>query len=137
MRVSASREQELARRLSQAMSLWQSQQARLEELKNHQAEYENTLRSESARGVDAGRLRQYQQFLDRLAEAVAFQQRRVADAQRACEETRAVWMAARQRLQVLDKVAQRYARAERQAEERREQREADERSRNGRNGKEP
>ncbi len=136
VRVSEAREQDFARRLSQAMDLWRVQQARLEELEHHRAQYENTLRRESARGVDAARLRHYQQFLDRLADAVAFQQRRVAELERACAQARAVWMAANQRRRTLEKVAQRYTRAEREAEARREQRETDDRPRHSGNGEE-
>lgn len=128
VRISETHEQELARRLARARSQWQVQLKRLEELEGHQRQYESALGREVAHGVNAERLRQYRQFLERLADVVARQRQRVAELERACQDCRAAWLAARQRRHSLEQLAQRYARAERQAEAQREQRESDERA---------
>lgn len=125
VRLWESKELDLVWRLVQARQQWQAQQARIEELKAYRSEYEDTLRAESVRGMSAIRLRHFQGLLDRLAEAIASQSRCVEELERNFEEIRTAWLAMRQRRSALGKVAERYARAEREALKRIEQREID------------
>jgi flagellar FliJ protein len=125
VRVSRAREEEIAKRLAEAHTQWQAERERFETLVRHRAEYAERLKAESARGVGAARLRQYQDFLERLDEALAWQQERLAQLERACEAERAAWFTARQRRRALDKAVERVRHAERREQDRREQAETD------------
>lgn len=125
---SESNEREAVRALGHARQALAEQERRLAELRGYLGEYQSQLVSEQGGAVSADRLQEYQNFLSRLNAAIAQQAQRVAEAQRVCDARLQVWLAARTRVQALEKVVERLQGAERREADRAEQRDNDERA---------
>lgn len=128
LRVAEHREKDAARRLGQTQQRLQQQQARLQELIGYRDEYNQKFQQTCSAGVDVKQLQEYRLFLSRLNDAIAHQQRVIANAEREVEQARAGWLRTRTRSQALDKVRDRFIEAERREADRREQADSDERS---------
>lgn len=128
LRVAEHREKDAARLLGQSQQRLQQHQARLRELISYRDEYNLKFQQTCSAGVDVKQLQEYRLFLSRLNDAIAQQQRVMANAERELEQARAAWLRTRTRSQALDKVRDRFIDAERQDAERREQADLDERS---------
>lgn len=112
--------QELAHK-QQALS---EGEAQLAELLLFQREYQH-----GACGVHPmGELLNRQQFLQRIGDAIGFQQRLIEQLREALATQRKIWLQARNRAKALGGVAQHLQADDARADERKEQREADERS---------
>lgn len=99
-------------------------EAQLTELHLFQREYQH-----GARGVHSmSELLNRQQFLERISDAIGFQQRLVEQLREAVAAQRQLWLQARNRAKALGGVAQHLQADDDRADERKEQREADERS---------
>lgn len=100
-------------------------EAQLAELHLFQREYQHG----ADRGIHSmGELLNRQQFLQRISEAIGFQQRLVEQLREAVQVQRQIWLQARNRAKALGSVAQNLQQDDERADERKEQREADERS---------
>ncbi|MDH3533252.1 MAG: flagellar export protein FliJ, partial [Gammaproteobacteria bacterium] len=95
----------------------EEQLARLGELNAYRFSYAG--RSKSLEKVNSAHWKDYQNFLQRLDQAVASQQQIVKDAEKNLELYRQRWLAKRQRLESLQKVLDRYQVEEAQLAERR------------------
>lgn len=100
-------------------------EAQLAELYLFQREYQH----DAERGVHSiGELLNRQQFLQRISEAIVFQQRLIEQLREAVQAQRELWLQARNRAKALGSVAHNLQQHDERADERKEQREADERS---------
>ncbi|PKM14283.1 MAG: flagellar export protein FliJ [Gammaproteobacteria bacterium HGW-Gammaproteobacteria-2] len=100
-------------------------EAQLAELHLFQREYQHG----AERGVHSmSELLNRQQFLQRINDAIGFQQRLVEQLREAVVVQRQVWLQARNRAKALGGVAQHLQADDDRADERKEQRDADERS---------
>ncbi|MEM6511625.1 MAG: flagellar export protein FliJ [Pseudomonadota bacterium] len=101
------------------------QVARLGELNAYRQEYAANTNSRGF--TSAAQLKDYQDFLSRLDQAVLSQQQIIHDCEQNLERHRRQWQVKRQRLESLDRVRERYQREETALEERRLQRSIDDR----------
>ncbi|HTW37414.1 MAG TPA: flagellar export protein FliJ [Steroidobacteraceae bacterium] len=103
-------------------------EAKLTELTSYQANYAREFAERAGRGIDGARLRAFQTFLARLAEAVRQQLEIVERVRAERDADRDSWRRAAQRAEMVDHVVKRRVDEERRALDRQEQRESDERS---------
>jgi len=103
----------------------QEQQARLQQLEEFRAQYQEQRIRSGAAGIDGFRLRDYNAFVGRIDAAIRQQQHEVEQLSAAVEQKRQQWLALLSKAKAIDKVVQRYAEAERQEVQRREQQQND------------
>jgi flagellar FliJ protein len=99
---------------------------RYDQLQGFNAEYAAGLQQALSSGLEAHRLRDYRQFLDKLSRAIATQAAEVQRCQRTWEEALRRWHDLRQRQQALEVLRTRHLTAEAQRETRIEQKQHDE-----------
>jgi flagellar FliJ protein len=99
---------------------------RYDQLQGFNAEYAAGLQEALRSGLEAHRLRDYRQFLDKLARAIATQGAEVQRSQRAWEEGLRRWQDLKQRQQALEVLRARHLSAEAKREARVEQKQQDE-----------
>ena len=126
-RVTDNEERRHAERLAARERRVAECEAKLAELQSYQANYAREFAERAERGLDGARLRAFQTFLARLAEAV-HQQSEIVDRARAERDAdRDSWRRAAQRAEMVDHVVKRRKGEERRALDRQEQRESDDR----------
>lgn len=123
-RVAQKREQDAARVLGKCRQVLGEVEARLQELIAYRDEYARRLASGS--GMAARHMLEYRSFLGRLGQAIGYQEQQVGAHRREFERQQERWRGAHTRTRVLEKVVERYQRAERADDDRREQQAGDE-----------
>jgi len=124
--IASSKENEAARQMGEQQRFLTEQKQRLVELNNYRTEYANKMMSAGSTGIGAGQMQEYSRFISRLDEAMAFQRQQIAIAERTLEVRQREWRAMHTRSEALNKVVNRYEKAEHHERERREQQESDE-----------
>jgi len=127
-RVAEDHEQQRAERLAACERRVRECEAKLAELEGYQANYLSEFSRHAGRGIGGARLRDFQAFLSRLAEAVRQQQEIVLRSQAEREAARNQWQRASQRCEIVGRVVKRKEHEEQRAIEHEEQRDADERA---------
>ena len=112
--------------LQKLRGVLQQAEAKLEQLRQFQAEYEAALSKALVEGVEADRLRDFQRFLAKLRLAMQAQGGEVDRCRQAWTLQHRRWLDLRQREQALAALRDRHAEAEALRERRREQKEQDE-----------
>lgn len=130
LKVAEAREKQAITVLGEAQSRLQSDIARLEELQHYQQEYRQQLQLSGSIGMDARRMVDYQNFLDKLKLAIEQQQSIISVSSRLVEEKRQLWFDTRNKLKSYGNVMSRYQTEELMQEDKREQQETDERAGN-------
>ena len=114
--LAKSKEQNAAAAFGQARAELGSQQARLEELQNYRIEYIARFNQQALLGMDALKVKDFQQF-------------HVVDkAEQHVEQKREHWLNERRQLGVYDQLKDRYQSAEQRDQDRLEQKDTDERA---------
>lgn len=121
-------ERDRARELGDAQRELAAAEARLEELRTYQGEYQLAFQKRAEKGTSIRSLRDFQAFLARLDTALRQQEQRVAQAREQVAGSRRSWQGAAQQVKAVDSVVERWQMAEVRAGERREQKDADERA---------
>jgi flagellar FliJ protein len=101
-------------------------QTKLDQLEGFRREYEAQLQQALVRGLEADRLRDYQQFLVKLARAIEAQGAELARCTQAWEEQHRAWLELRSREQAFGVLEERHELSEAVREGRREQKQQDE-----------
>ncbi|HTX23760.1 MAG TPA: flagellar export protein FliJ [Steroidobacteraceae bacterium] len=127
-RVTDSEERRRAERLAARERRLTECEAKLAELTAYETNYAREFAERAGRGIDGARLRAFQTFLTRLAEAVRQQAEIVDRARTERNAERESWRRVAQRAEMVDHIVKRRQGEEQRALERREQRESDERS---------
>ena len=117
-------------RLALLKQRWQIQEDKLSQLFAFQDEYRQRLADTLAHGVEMGRMRDFQVFLQKLELAIRQQRLEVQQAKFNWEQSQAAWMEERRKLKTFDILKQRHLRGEEHRENRLEQRDQDEYARN-------
>lgn len=125
VKVAESDERRYAEMTGAAQRQLNSQKDRLGELSRYRTEYSE--RAGSTRPTNAAQLKDYQTFLDRLDTAVVSQKQVIQECERSLDAHRRRWQAKRQRLDSLQKVAERLSNEDRQLADRQAQRIVDDR----------
>lgn len=120
--LAESKEQDAAERFARHKQALEAQEQRLADLQNYQADY----RAQMSGAMSPSLLRNRQDFMSRLNDAVRQQAEQVSKARQAYERERQCWVEARGETQVLDKLEQNYHAQAAQRGLRREQFELDE-----------
>jgi len=126
--IAANREQEAAREMAKARSYLESTQARLSELINFRGEYARNFLARGEQGMTVTRMREYYGFIQRIDQAIAYQQNLAEQAKSVYAQRQKLWGQRRSRMLAIDKLAERYRQQEQIESDRREQKETDERA---------
>lgn len=119
--VAESGEQQAAIALGSAQSGLQSRIARMEELKNYLAEYQQQFTVSGAGGFTVLQLQNFQSFLANLRLAIDQQKSLVDDAAVLVREKQEQWFKCRNKVKIYEKMMVRYRAEEDKVEERQEQ----------------
>ncbi len=120
------RADEATRRLGQLIAAEQNQRNRLQMLEQYRDEYAQRLREASADGLTRQILRNYQDFLARIDEAISQQSIVVGNSEQSTKAGQEHWRKQNTRLKAIDTLSQRHDARERYREGRQEQKLLDE-----------
>ena len=121
-----SRTDEATRKLGQLISTEQSQRSRLDMLEQYREEYAQRLRNATNEGITRLILRNYQEFLARIDEAIEQQRLTVQSAQLSTKTGQNQWAAQNKQLKAIDTLSVRHDARERYRENKLEQKLMDE-----------
>lgn len=121
-----SRTDEATRKLGQLIAAEQSQRSRLQMLEQYREEYAQRLREATAEGVTRLILRNYQDFLARIDEAIGQQHLAVESSERSTKAGQAQWSSQNKQLKAIDTLSLRHDARERYRENKQEQKLLDE-----------
>jgi flagellar protein FliJ len=124
--LAADREREAGVQVELARRALDDHERQLAQLRLYRAEYAERVATDVA--PDTARLQNFHAFLGRLSDAIAQQERSVAEALAALERATDVWRERRIEAASVGRAVTRIATGERRVEDRRLQREADERT---------
>lgn len=120
-RVEKARERRAAARMGQQRQSVRSQEERLADLMRYHADYARSMAESLNAGVDSTRLAQYRNFLARLEEAIARQERQVELSRRASADSERTWQHRRTRSSAVDHAVGRVCATQARKEQRIEQ----------------
>jgi flagellar protein FliJ len=124
--LAANREREAATQVDLARRALDDHERQLVQLRQYRAEYAERVSQSAA--PDVARLQNFHAFLGRLSDAIAQQERAVADALAVLERATDAWRERRIEAASIGRAVAKIATGERRVEDRRSQREADERA---------
>jgi flagellar FliJ protein len=127
-RIAENRERRAAVEMAEFKRFLDAQQAKLDELQRYRGDYARQFEQAGRQGLDAARMADFRRILNHLAEAIAWQERRLVSLRQDFEQIRKRWTDTRTRTAALAKVVERYQAEERREAEQREQRDLDDRS---------
>jgi flagellar protein FliJ len=122
--IAANSADALSRSMAEAGRKVADLERQLEQLKTYRDEYVRNSSAGSA-PIDAVKLQNYRQFLDRLGEALRQHNKNLEAARAEFERRRTAWSEKRVEAESLGRVVERFRKEEQSAAERREQREGD------------
>jgi flagellar FliJ protein len=120
------RTDEATRHLGQLIAAEQDAKSRLQLLEQYREEYAQRLRESIATGLTPVALRNYQDFLARIDEAIEQQQQAVARSAESTAAGQAQWREQHKRLKAIDALSQRHDARERYRESKLDQKQQDE-----------
>ena len=121
------KEDEAAKVVARASQNLNSQKQRLVDLKNYRAEYAQQFAQAGGAGLNASRMRDYQNFMGNLSKVIDQQQSAIQVLEREFEAKKRQWLAERSRTKALTTVQDRYVSKETLQEEKKLQKEIDDR----------
>lgn len=124
--VMQTRADEATRQLGRLIAAEQNQRSRLQMLEQYREEYAQRLREATAGGITRLILRNYQDFLARIDEAIAQQRVVVNNSEHSTRAGQNHWQTQNTRLKAIDTLSQRHDARERYRENRQEQKLLDE-----------
>lgn len=122
------RADEATRKLGQLIAAEQSQRSRLQMLEQYREEYAQRLRDATLQGVTRLVLRNYQDFLARIDDAIEQQRIAVQNSELSKKAGQDQWQAQNKQLKAIDTLSQRHDARERHRENKQEQKLQDEHS---------
>lgn len=126
LEIMQTRADEATRKLGQLIAAEQSQRSRLLMLEQYREEYAQRMREATAAGITRLILRNYQEFLGRIDEAIAQQRVVVENSERNTKAGQSHWQAQNKQLKAIDTLSQRHDTRERYRENKHEQKLQDE-----------
>ena len=124
--LAGERERDAASQVELARRTLDDQERQLAQLRQYRSEYASRVATGGA--PDAARPQNFHAFLGRLGDAIAQQERTVADALAALERATDLWRECRIEAASIGRAVAKIATGERRIEDRRQQRESDERA---------
>lgn len=126
LEIMQNRADEATRRLGKLIACEQDAKARLQMLEQYRAEYAERMRDASAQGLTPGALRNYQEFLARIDQAITQQAAVVKHSEVQTAHGQQHWKSQNKQLKAIDTLAIRHETRERQREGKQEQKLLDE-----------
>lgn len=126
LEIMQNRTDEATRRLGQLIAAEQSQKSRLQMLEQYREEYAQRMRQATADGIAPLVLRNYQDFLARIDEAIAQQRQAVRDSESSTRAGQEHWKSQNKQLKAIDTLSVRHDARERYREGKQEQKLQDE-----------
>lgn len=126
LEIMQTRTDEATRKLGHLIAAEQNQRSRLQMLEQYREEYAQRLREVTAEGVTRIILRNYQDFLVRIDEAIAQQRTAVEASERSTQAGKEHWQAQNKQLKAIDTLSLRHDARERYRENRLDQKLQDE-----------
>lgn len=120
------RADERTRQLGQLIAAGQSARSRLQLLEQYREEYSQKLRDAISQGLTPLALRNYQDFIARIDEAIGQQRLAVAQSEQNTAAGQAAWREQNKRLKAIDTLSQRHDARERYRDGRQDQKQMDE-----------
>jgi len=120
------RTDEATRQLGQLIAAEQNQRSRLQMLEQYREEYAERMRQATSEGITRMILRNYQDFLGRIDDAIRQQRIAVENSERSTLAGKEHWQAQNKQLKAIDTLSQRHDARERYRENRQEQKLQDE-----------
>jgi flagellar FliJ protein len=120
------RSDEATRTLGQLIAAEQSQRSRLEMLEQYREEYAQRLRDAISQGITQLSLRNYQNFLSRIDEAIAQQRQAVQNSEQSTKNGQEHWQNQNKRLKAINTLSVRHDVKIRELENKQEQKLLDE-----------
>lgn len=124
--LAQTRTDDAAKRLGMLCAQGVHMEAKLELLLQYRDDYRIRFQDLMRQGLTASGWRNYQEFLDKLDDAITQQQEAVLSTQQRVAAGKAAWQSARRTFNSYETIAQRRQRSESQRSAKREQRETDE-----------
>lgn len=126
LEVMQNRTDEATRKLGQLIAAEQSQKSRLQMLEQYRAEYAMRMTQATAEGITQLVLRNYQDFLGRIDEAISQQRLVVQNSENSTKAGQEHWKAQNKQLKAIDTLSTRHDARERYRENKQEQKLQDE-----------
>jgi flagellar FliJ protein len=126
LEIMQNRADEATRKLGQLIAAEQSQKSRLQMLEQYRGEYFQRLREATTQGISPLTLRNYQDFLARIDEAIEQQRVVVLNSENSTRAGQENWKAQNKQLKAIDTLSQRHEARERYRENKQEQKILDE-----------
>lgn len=131
------RTDEATRKLGQLIAAEQNEKSRLQMLEQYRAEYAKRMSDATAQGITRMVLRNYQEFLGRIDDAISAQRLSVQNSEDNTRAGQESWKSQNKQLKALDTLSQRHDLRERYREGKQDQKLQDEFSTRKYSGKEP
>ena len=126
-RLAEKREEMAALAMGKSQQNLQTQKGRLNELGDFLKDYQQQFQHTGARGMTAASMRQYQQFMQQLDQAIVQQRGAVSAADAECQQKQQQWQQTHTTTRIYDKTVEKIVDKEHQHDQRMEQKEADDR----------
>jgi len=126
LEVMQTRTDEATRKLGQLIAAEQNQRSRLQMLEDYRAEYAQRMSEATAQGITRLVLRNYQDFLARIDQAIDQQRLMVVDSENSTRAGQEHWKSQNKQLKAIDTLSQRHDARERYREGKQEQKLQDE-----------
>lgn len=126
IRLAAEKCDDAAHAMNAARQRMETARQRLQQLAQFLADYLHRRIARGEQGMSSGQWVDYQQFIERLQEAIDLQRREVDSSQIAYDKATAAWQEARKKLKALEKLQEQEELRARLREAKREQKQTDE-----------
>ena len=126
IRLAAEKCDDAAHAMNAARQRMETARQRLQQLAQFLADYLHRRIARGEQGMSSGQWVDYQQFIERLQEAIDLQRREVDSSQTAYDKATAAWQEARKKLKALEKLQEQEKLRARLREAKREQKQTDE-----------
>jgi flagellar protein FliJ len=126
LEIMQNRSDDATRKLGQLIAAEHSQKTRLQMLEQYRDEYAQRMREATEQGITRLVLRNYQDFLARIDEAIEQQRQAVINSEHSTKAGQQHWQAQNKQLKAIDTLSQRHDARERYKEAKQEQKMQDE-----------
>lgn len=126
LEIMQNRTDEATRKLGQLIAAEQSQKSRLQMLEQYREEYAQRMRQAAADGITPLALRNYQDFLARIDEAITQQRTAVRNSENSTKAGQEHWKSQNKQLKAIDTLSLRHEARERYRENKQDQKLQDE-----------
>lgn len=134
-KIAENREDAAAKEMGKARTQVNELETRLAELITFREEYARNFITAGEQGMGVSRMMEYQGFINRIDQAIAYQRSSIEQAKMVYENRKKIWGQLHGRVLAMDKLAARYRQQERMLADKRDQKETDERAQRTKHGK--